>query len=406
MNFVDPGTWEPVNPNNRITDCGTALYAQRSFVNAGDGGDLGELNSIHNNIDYDIYEGENTWVLANYDYWGGAGPRFYVDGSSVLFGADTYLDWDPWVGREASSKTFSNAVSKSPQAVASIRDATFSSADARESMMQKLTAGANYERKGQYSEAINHYTKMVEAGSVPEIALTALARIAGKISGSRVVGYLDSLSSAKSEYRPTAMRLLAGLCLSGKDSAKGIATYERITELFPNTADARDAWFALYYHALFAERNRGQARKLLDRIISQYSKEDVTLSVEVARAMFENDVLREAAQFGREIARDANDGSWSTDTVGNMAGNSGLDQNHPNPFNPSTKISYRIIRAGRVSLKVYDVLGREVIALVSGYQEAGVHTAYFNGQSLASGVYFYRLTAPGVNQIKKMLMTK
>ena len=60
----------------------------------------------------------------------------------------------------------------------------------------------------------------------------------------------------------------------------------------------------------------------------------------------------------------------------------------------------------KVELKVYDVLGREVITLVKEYQEAGVHTAYFNGQNLASGVYFYRLTAPGISLVRKMLMVK
>ena len=59
-----------------------------------------------------------------------------------------------------------------------------------------------------------------------------------------------------------------------------------------------------------------------------------------------------------------------------------------------------------MTLKVYEVLGREVMTLVNGYQDAGVHTAEFNGENLASGVYFYRLNAPGVNQINKMLMIK
>ena len=80
--------------------------------------------------------------------------------------------------------------------------------------------------------------------------------------------------------------------------------------------------------------------------------------------------------------------------------------NYPNPFNPTTAISYRLPNSGRVELKVYDVLGREVITLVREYQEARVHTAYFNGENLASGVYFYRLTAQGISQVKKMLMVK
>ncbi|MCL5021709.1 MAG: right-handed parallel beta-helix repeat-containing protein [Bacteroidetes bacterium] len=107
-----------------------------------------------------------------------------------------------------------------------------------------------------------------------------------------------------------------------------------------------------------------------------------------------NDSISENARMNKQPAK--------TDT---LAGNASL-ANYPNPFNPTTAITYRLPVPGKVGLKVYDILGREVVTLVSEYQEAGVHKAYFNGQNLASGVYFYRLTAPGISQVKKMLMVK
>ncbi len=61
---------------------------------------------------------------------------------------------------------------------------------------------------------------------------------------------------------------------------------------------------------------------------------------------------------------------------------------------------------GFVSLKVYDALGREVATLVNEVKNAGSYEATFDGSRLASGVYFYRLTAPGISQVKKMLMIK
>lgn len=83
-----------------------------------------------------------------------------------------------------------------------------------------------------------------------------------------------------------------------------------------------------------------------------------------------------------------------------------LGQNYPNPFNPGTAISYHLSTFSHVTLKVYDVLGREVATLVNEKQNPGGHIVRFDGSRLASGVYFYRLTAPGVNQVKKMLLTK
>ncbi len=83
-----------------------------------------------------------------------------------------------------------------------------------------------------------------------------------------------------------------------------------------------------------------------------------------------------------------------------------LAQNYPNPFNPTTTIRYQIPTAETVSLKVYDVLGKEVATLVNGRQEAGSYTVPFNAARLASGVYFYRLQAGGFVETKKMLLVK
>jgi hypothetical protein len=83
-----------------------------------------------------------------------------------------------------------------------------------------------------------------------------------------------------------------------------------------------------------------------------------------------------------------------------------LDQNYPNPFNPSTVIQYRMAAAGFVSLKVYNVLGQEVRTLVDGMQAAGNYSVRFEGASLSTGVYFYRLQAGSFVTVRKMLMLK
>ena len=89
-----------------------------------------------------------------------------------------------------------------------------------------------------------------------------------------------------------------------------------------------------------------------------------------------------------------------------------LFQNYPNPFNPETTISYKVQAASNVSLKVYDVLGREVVTLVDEYKQAGNYKATFNARHLErsreiqSGVYFYTFKANGFTQTKKMLLLK
>lgn len=83
-----------------------------------------------------------------------------------------------------------------------------------------------------------------------------------------------------------------------------------------------------------------------------------------------------------------------------------LSQNYPNPFNPSTTITYRLLYGSFVTVKVYDVLGREVRTLVNTRQSAGIHTVSFEGRGLPSGVYFYRLEAGNYREAKKMILMK
>ncbi len=83
-----------------------------------------------------------------------------------------------------------------------------------------------------------------------------------------------------------------------------------------------------------------------------------------------------------------------------------LKENYPNPFNPSTKIEYALPEAEEVTLKVYDLLGREVATLVDGKQTSGNHTVTFDAAHLSSGVYMYRMEAGDYSKIRKMLLLK
>jgi hypothetical protein len=83
-----------------------------------------------------------------------------------------------------------------------------------------------------------------------------------------------------------------------------------------------------------------------------------------------------------------------------------LYQNYPNPFNPTTTITYQLPRDGYVTLKVYDILGREVVSLVNANKKAGSYSCNFDAGNLCSGVYIYKLTAGELVQSKKMILMK
>lgn len=95
----------------------------------------------------------------------------------------------------------------------------------------------------------------------------------------------------------------------------------------------------------------------------------------------------------------------------NIPGMFRLNQNFPNPFNPETVISFSLEKAGEVTLTVYDILGRTVTTLQQGYLPAGQHEFRWNGadqygQTVSSGVYFYRLAADKISLTRKMVLMK
>jgi len=86
--------------------------------------------------------------------------------------------------------------------------------------------------------------------------------------------------------------------------------------------------------------------------------------------------------------------------------NFSLDQNYPNPFNPSTTIQFRIPRSEYVTLRVYNILGQEVIRLSDQKLNAGIHQVRFDGGGLAAGIYTYQLVAGDFREVKKMILLR
>jgi photosystem II stability/assembly factor-like uncharacterized protein len=83
-----------------------------------------------------------------------------------------------------------------------------------------------------------------------------------------------------------------------------------------------------------------------------------------------------------------------------------VSQNYPNPFNPTTKINFALPKSGLVTLKVYNMLGKEVATLVNEVKNVGTYSVDFNGANLSSGIYFYKVNVNGFSEVKKMMLIK
>jgi beta-glucosidase len=104
--------------------------------------------------------------------------------------------------------------------------------------------------------------------------------------------------------------------------------------------------------------------------------------------------------------------NWASSSLVAVADNNPLSlviklyQNYPNPFNPTTSITYQLFTHGHATLKVYDILGREVTTLIDGEKSAGIHTVSWDASHLSSGMFFYRLKVGDFIDVKKMILMK
>ena len=113
---------------------------------------------------------------------------------------------------------------------------------------------------------------------------------------------------------------------------------------------------------------------------------------------------------GQVVALPQGKGRWAVSAAmeadGDVPNSFELAQNYPNPFNPSTTITFALPTASNVNLRVYNLLGQEVITLLDGAKEAGFHSIDFDASELASGVYFYRIETDNNVETKKMMLVK
>lgn len=147
------------------------------------------------------------------------------------------------------------------------------------------------------------------------------------------------------------------------------------------------------------------------RSIQKGSRSDVSLSFDVGYPADPKDAGIDTLAF---TLKDRGGEVWTRTMVFGLARpvSFALQQNFPNPFNPSTTIRYQLPLDSRVSLKVYDLLGREVEVLADGEEVAGYHEVRFDAGRMASGLYFYRMTAEQnggaghFQQVRKLLLMK
>jgi len=353
------------------------------------------LNSMYGDTSVDAAAGNQSHVVAQFNYWGGTltPAAWQYNGGTIDFGNALYDDPNARMGVAVAHKNAASGISLRPVAVKGTRSDTNSYAG------RDLMALQSDMLIGNYSPAIFQYTQRYKAeddSSMKQYILTQLGECCLNTTGSDFVGFLNSVVrpglSKNDPLCATALELETAFFIRDGKLDEAIANYDTLASRFArDTAAVKHALFglwSLYAHTL---RDTDKAGEYLEQLKAEFPDDDLTWHARILSGEIDSSVIR-----GQEIEK----GSTA------LPGRTELLPNYPNPFNSSTMIRYELAPGGRVTLAVFNTLGQLVTTLVSGEEEPGEHTVKFDGANLASGAYFYRLHAGSFVQVRRLLLIK
>ena len=359
-------------PNNRIRDNLIGFAAGLgSYIYAGKGiGDGCWNNSIYGNRDYDAVSYQYSYVMAQYNYWGGDRPNAYVDETSELY-ADDLLERDPW----GENKLLAGS-SNNPLPI--------------EGGNSDIIKGILLEKNGQINEAVKHYKQMVSKNSYAGFALTELLKFRKKYSVTGVQNYFGTLISANNINKDKVLRILAAIYLDENRYEEAMQTYTTIINQFPNSRNAVYARFDKFYAALNHAQNLTTAGQLLQEVRALgLTDDEFLMKLEFAETLYNSE--SGSLSLGKSTVQTVKQQIQQT-----LPNEYELLGNYPNPFNPSTTISYALPFESEVSITIYDLTGSIIKSFDLNNQSAGYKNVIWDGRNnygefISSGVYIYTI---------------
>jgi len=210
---------------------------------------------------------------------------------------------------------------------------------------------------------------------------------------------MEEFSTQPGQLQVTAMKLLADLFAFEGKSTEALQLLNDIVKLYPATSDAFYARLSMFYIYFYAGEY-SKAEQVLAEMQSRSVEDEISINAARQLLTFETG----GAILSKGVKSSQSDDSIELTLV--QAPQEFELSSYPNPFNPATKIRYRISHDGHVSLKVYDLLGREVATLVNELKQAGSYEVTFQASETASGIFVYRLESAGQMKVGRMLYIK
>ncbi len=339
------------------------------------------FNGIYDNLYYDAEAHTNGIIYSQSNWWGSDRPRILTYSGGYI-DANNPLDYDPWEQIPDNMSIGEGFSRDNPR-------------------IDSLLIGFILEREGDIAGAVRHYKQFITNNSHPRFALARLVDLKNKYQVENIKEYLVTLLAGNRPYKPVILTLLAGILLNEDKYDQAMLLYDQIIGIYPNTYHSVNALFEKFFATLHHENNLVLAATLLQELENLNLEDDEYLT----RLSIAQDHYNSMTEF---LGKSNNQNMEQTQT--GLPKEYELLGNYPNPFNPSTTISYLLPYISQVELKIYDIMGREIKSFNIASQTPGRQTLTWdgtnrNGVPVSSGVYLYRITMKSLENYETFVKT-
>lgn len=348
----------------------------------------GGINTIENNTSYNVKAISTSDVWARYNWWGSSPPpasKFYSDATSNIQ-TEFYL---------SSALASGSSLGKTTGIPSTLAPLDTNSA------VSLYDWGKELWLTDQLNESIGLYKILIRKFPNNPKARLGVVKISYLYRKTGKKGLSDYLSTIIDKGKDenlvgVTLDLLAYTYMNERNFDSAIQTTEHIVTRSPDTGSEYIALFNLFNIYRNELNDDFRAGEILSDLKEKYPDYELTL---FAQSEMGEDVDWSLAK--RAVPENISRlGSISIPTEYR------LGENYPNPFNPVTQIDFVVLEDGFTRLVIYDLRGREVVRLIERDYSAGYHSVKWDGSSVASGLYFYRLQSGKLVQTKKMMLLK
>lgn len=345
----------------------------------------GGNNTIAGNTFRNLQAESSSNIMAQHNWWGADPP----DANKIVALSGSSIDYDPWLEEPPGAKLAAGNF------VASGSNQVQDNFDPGWGLMRKILYAKGLIKNKNYNTAQNLLKDIISTYPDSSLSFYAINLLWNSYRNNNVDQLKSFLYSLTSKNEDKEVYGFADIILAQYEKDNTPKSLDKIIEKYSSKNIKQMSLFGKFLYYMNVSGNKDMARLVSVEIDNQYPGSYISEDAHIQLGDKESPGNKPVSE-DKVIAK----------TDENLPREFLLSDNYPNPFNPSTTITFSLPKKEHVVLKVFDVLGNEVLELVNETREAGTYRVDFDAADLASGVYIYILRATGFVQSKKMLVMK